>query len=171
MAKPPRRVRREPPKVWHNPDVVGLRRPSEPEQPQQEAAPQDRRVRGPARIVVGSKEPRDEKEVLLERLLERLSVAEGRAAISKIVAEVEEHGLVLPQDDQMTALQLLEHSDESRVQSALANLARILDKEPAKRATVLDSRLRRLEEFADEQATRQAAAELRKRVKALPGVT
>jgi hypothetical protein len=78
---------------------------------------------------------------------------------------------VLPQDDQMTALQLLEHPDETRVQAALSNLAQILDKEPAKRATVLDSRLRRLEEFADEQATRQAAAELRKRVKALPGVT
>lgn len=167
MTRRPRRVRHEPPKVWHNPDVVGVRRGDSTSEegaltPQDHGA--EKKVRS-AKIVAASAEPRDPKEVLLERLVEKLSVAEGRAAITKIVAEIEELGLSVPADNQLVNLQLLEHTDESRVFDAVQRLTQILDKEPAKRATVLDSRLRRLEEFAEELATRQAASDLRKLVR------
>lgn len=176
MTRRPRRIRHEPPKVWHNPDVVGVRRgddheaaPVSTEAPIAGALRRGARDARATKIVAASTEPRDEKEVLLERLLERLSVAEGRAAITKIVAEIEELGLAVPSDHQIANLQLLEHSDEARVKDAIECLQEILEREPPKRATVLDSRLRRIEELAEEAATRKAASELKRRVKALPG--
>lgn len=168
MTRRPRRVRHEPPKVWHNPAVVGFGAGAAESGGSSSGSPSDagadKKVRA-AKIVAASAEPRDPKEVQLERLVERLSHAEGRIAITKIVAEIEEQGLAVPRDHQLVNLQLLEHSDESRVFEALQRLGQILEKEPSKRPTVLDSRLRRLEEFAEEPATRAAASELRKRVR------
>jgi hypothetical protein len=120
-----------------------------------------------ARIVAAPAGARDEKELLLERLVERLGAAEGRLAIGKIVGEIEELGLSIPEDHQIAHLQLLEHSAEARVRASIARLGAILEKEPSKRGAVLESRLRRLEEFADEEETRSAAAELRRRIKAV----
>jgi hypothetical protein len=57
---------------------------------------------------------------------------------------------------------MLEHADEGRVQEALRVLLEILDEEPVKRKTVLDSRLRRLEDCAEETETRELTSELRK---------
>jgi hypothetical protein len=159
----PRRIRREPPKVWHNPAVVGG---SPREEAPAKVAPVAKVTRS-ARIVAAREGGRDEKELLLERLIERLGGAEGRIAIGKIVAEIEELGLSIPEDHQIAHLQLLEHSAESRVRASIARLGAILDKEPSKRGAVLESRLRRLEEFADEVETRTAAAELRRRIKAV----
>ncbi len=162
MTRRPRRVRHEPPKVWHNPDVVGASRDASNVAAGTPLLPaSDRKVRS-AKIVAASAEPRDPNEVLLERLVAKLSVAEGRVAITKIVAEIEEHGLAVPAEDQLVNLQLLEHTDEAHVFAAIERLALILDREPAKRPTVLDSRLRRLEEFAEEPATRAAASQRRK---------
>jgi hypothetical protein len=161
----PRRVRREPPKVWHNPAVVGGAS-HEQEAPTKVAAPAKAAARS-ARIVTARTDARDEKELLLERLVERLGAAEGRAAITKIVGEIEELGLSVPENHQIAHLQLLEHSAEPRVRASIARLAAILDKEPSKRGAVLESRLRRLEEFADDSETRAAAAELRRRIKAV----
>jgi hypothetical protein len=59
---------------------------------------------------------------------------------------------------------MLEHSREAYVQTAIEKLAAILAVEPCKRQTVLESRLRRLEEFADEAETRSAARDLRRKV-------
>jgi hypothetical protein len=161
----PRRVRREPPKVWHNPAVVGGA--AREEVPAKVAPAKVGLATRSARIVAARTDARDEKELLLERLVERLGAAEGRAAIAKVVGEIEELGLSVPDNHQIAHLQLLEHAAESRVRASIARLGVILEREPSKRAAVLESRLRRLEEFADEAETRAAAAELRRRVKAV----
>jgi SpoVK/Ycf46/Vps4 family AAA+-type ATPase len=59
-------------------------------------------------------------------------------------------------------VQLLEHDDESRVCDAIHRLTAIIGDEPPKRPQVLDARLRRLEDFADEAETRALAKQLRR---------
>jgi hypothetical protein len=63
--------------------------------------------------------------------------------------------------------QLLEHDDESRVCDAIRKLTAILGDEPPKRPQVLDARLRRLEEFADEAETQALAKQLRRHLKTI----
>ncbi len=189
MSKKTRRARHEPAKVWHNPEVMGVRRPSRPaaagtqgtsSPPAPEARSStalpvprgrasERGARDPSprsgRIVAPVSHAKDEREAERERLLGKLRLAEGRPAITRAANELFKDGFVLPEEDQLVHLQLLEHSDETHVRDAIAHLATILDQEPPKRFTVLDSRLRRLEELADEPETRAAAAELRRRTK------
>jgi hypothetical protein len=106
----------------------------------------------------------DERERERQRLVERLCAAEGRIAISRAADDLTKAGVDFPADDQHVHLQLLEHSDERIVQRAIVQLGEVLTVEPPKRFTVLESRLRRLEEFADEAPTRDAAAQLRRRI-------
>jgi hypothetical protein len=68
---------------------------------------------------------------------------------------------MLPRE-QDVQLALLEHSDEARVRDALDALAALLATEAPKRRTVLDSRLRRIEDCAEESATRDLASSLRR---------
>ena len=98
-----------------------------------------------------------------ERLLERLLKAEGRPAITKAANEYVKAGHAFPADQEVH-LQLLEHSSEDRVAESIALLDKLVEDEPVKRETVLDGRLRRLDEHAEFAATRELAADLRKKL-------
>jgi hypothetical protein len=112
---------------------------------------------------VAAQPPTDPKVLERERLLGRLVTAEGRPAITRAADAFVAAGFELP-EEQGVLLQMLEHSRESYVQSAIDKLATILTAEPCKRLTVLESRLRRLEEFADEPDLRASARDLRRQV-------
>ena len=62
-------------------------------------------------------------------------------------------------------LQLLEHFNEAHAREAVEVLSRLLEKEPPIKRPVLNQRLRRLEEYADEAGTREAAAQLRRTIR------
>ncbi|NUP09529.1 MAG: hypothetical protein HOW73_26085 [Polyangiaceae bacterium] len=175
MAKRTRRVRHEPPKVWHNPDVLGDRRGSKgtkkaatPAPAREDLPPSSRGAPRSGRIVAVQRDAPDDRAMERDRLLGKLRLAEGRSAVTRAADELFKAGFELPADDQHVHLQLLEHSDEARVRSALAQLRVILEEEPVKRFAVLDSRLRRLEEFAEDAEVRAAATELRRRAKPAP---
>jgi hypothetical protein len=107
----------------------------------------------------------DTREQERKRLILRLLASEGRAAISRAANDLELAGFTFPiaQDVQ---LQLLEHVDEGRAFEALQQLSSLLrDESPIKRP-LFEQRLKRLEESADEQAVRLAAAELRRAIRA-----
>jgi hypothetical protein len=117
-----------------------------------------------ARIASAGAAP-DEKTLERQRLLDRLRVAEGRTAITKAAAELKNAGFDPDPDDQESFIQLLEHTDEGVVQGAIVELSRILTEQPARRFAVLESRLRRLEQFADDPATQASAARLRRQAR------
>jgi hypothetical protein len=60
---------------------------------------------------------------------------------------------------------LLEHFNETRAREAIAVLAELLRREAPIKKPVFEQRLRRLEEYADEPATREAAADLRRSIR------
>ena len=113
--------------------------------------------------VVAAPAPRssDPRDLERQKLLDKLLGAEGRPQISKAANDFLGAGFAFP-DDQDVHLKLLEHSDEAFVRDALGAL--MLAGDLPKRRAVLESRLRRIEEFAEEQATRDAAAQLRRKV-------
>jgi hypothetical protein len=117
-----------------------------------------------AKIVAGPRNNADPREVERERLLYRVLAAEGRPAISRAAEDFFEAGFELPKA-QEPWLQLLEHKDEERVVEAIESLTAILDGEPPRRRAVLESRLHRIEEYADELSTQRAAGELRRALK------
>ena len=172
LAKRVRRQRHEPPKVWHNPDVVGASRPGSSIGAETKLAGaaaanvviEPPRPARPQRIVALVSAPVDAKTAERERLLARLAVAEGRTAITRAADAFAAAGFDLPDDDQAVQLQLLEHTRDDHVEAALGKLSRILAGEPCKRQAVLESRLRRLEEFAEEPSLRDAARRLRRQV-------
>ena len=96
-------------------------------------------------------------------LLRRVSAAQGSRAISDAIDDFLGAGHSLP-DDQEIFLQMLEHRDEQRVREALERLERLLMGQLPKRKPVLVQRLRRIEEHAEEESTRSAAAQLRRKV-------
>lgn len=117
-----------------------------------------------ARIVQAGSGTSDEREALRERLLERLLLAEGRGAVSKAARVYAEEGFTYP-ETQEAQLQLLEHVDETVAGQALQALERLLEREPVQKKPILDQRLRRLEEHAEEAEVREAAARLRRAVR------
>jgi hypothetical protein len=121
------------------------------------------RANGGGRIVLTAPAQSDPRTVERQKLLGKLLVAEGRPKISKAADDFFKAGFTLP-EEQDVYLQLLEHSDEERVRGALDVLGAILAGELPKRRAVLESRLRRIEQFAEEAATREAAERLRRRV-------
>ncbi|HMJ15626.1 MAG TPA: hypothetical protein VK524_29620 [Polyangiaceae bacterium] len=133
-------------------------RPSRPPEP---AAP----PRRSARIVqiAGSSSDEPEKERL--RLLSRLLGSEGRGAISRAAEEYRRAGFEFPAE-QAVQLQLLEHADEDQARQAISALSALLENEPPIKKPIFEQRLRRLEEYADEVATRSAAAALRRVIRA-----
>jgi hypothetical protein len=124
----------------------------------------------PGRIVLTPPPQSDPKAVERQRLLAKLLAAAGRPNITKAANEFLRAGFTFP-DEQDVYLQLLEHNDESHVRDAIGALDSILAGELPKRRAVLESRLRRIEEFADEPATRSAAERLRRRVNGRPDST
>ena len=118
-------------------------------------------VRRAARIVqLGGKEA-DAAERERRKLLGRLMESQGRGAITRAADEFLQHGFELP-NEQIVHLQLLEHFDEAKARDSLQAISRILESEPPIKRPVLDQRLRRLEEHADEAVTRELAAGLRR---------
>lgn len=96
-------------------------------------------------------------------LLRRVGAAQGSKAISDAIDAFHKAGFTLP-DDQEIYLQMLEHRDESRVREAIEKLDALLAGQLPKRKPVLVQRLKRLEEVAEEEATREAALTLRRKV-------
>jgi len=121
------------------------------------------RAAGGGRIVLAPPPQSDPLAVERQKLLGRLLVAEGRPKITKAADEFFKAGFTLP-EEQDVYLQLLEHSDEEQVRGAIDMLATLLAGELPKRRAVLESRLRRIEQFAEEPPTREAAERLRRRV-------
>jgi hypothetical protein len=117
-----------------------------------------------ARIVQPKSGLGDEREKLRAKLLSKLLTSEGRGAISRAADELAKAGFEAPAEQQYQ-LQLLEHFDESRARDAMQALAALLEREPPIKRPVLQQRLRRLEEHAEEQLTREAAATLRRNLR------
>ncbi len=150
--------------------------PAEPPSSDQAPATAPKRA---ARIIAGPRTTTLEpKELERQRLLGRVLAAEGRPLITRAVDEYLAGSFELPRT-QPVWLQVLEHRDEARVAEAIATLRAILAEpvpgpragesgaSPERRA-VLESRLRRIEELAEESATREAAAELRRFLQGKP---
>ncbi len=106
----------------------------------------------------------DAREAERARLLERILLSEGRSAISRAVDTYVEAGFELPVEQEVQ-LQLLEHVREDRAREAIGNMNALLEEAAPIKKPVLVQRLRRLEEYADEDSTREAAAELRRAIR------
>lgn len=189
-----RRIRKDETKVWHNPEIAPLTRspkngPSNRNETKVEQNRADKHHRAalealfapkpsadagangknkqettpkPNRVVAAPAPKNvDPRELERQKLLGKLLGSEGRPQITKAANDFLGAGFSFP-DDQEVHLKLLEHSDESFVRDALGALMLIADL--PKRRAVLESRLRRIEEFAEEQPTRDAAAQLRRKV-------
>jgi hypothetical protein len=115
------------------------------------------------RIVLAPPPQSDPTTIERQKLLAKLLAVSGRPAVTKAANEFLRAGHTFP-NEQDVYLQLLEHTSEDHVRSAIDALGVLLAGEPPKRRNVLESRLRRIEEFADEQATRAAAEKLRRQV-------
>jgi hypothetical protein len=103
----------------------------------------------------------DDRERERRKLLARVMASQGRGSITRAADEFLRHGFELP-DEQEVHLQLLEHFDETRARESLTAMSRLLESDPPIKKPVLDQRLRRLEEHADETITRDLAASLRR---------
>jgi hypothetical protein len=102
-----------------------------------------------------------------EKRLGKLLVAEGRVAVTKAAEDFVRAGFEFP-NEQDVQLKLLDHGTDHRVRDALAVLARLLDEGPPQRRTVLDARLRRLEDDAEDAEVRQLAGSIRRRLLSRP---
>jgi hypothetical protein len=118
-----------------------------------------------ARIVSIARGDTDAKERERQRLMDRLMASETRGAISRSADEYTRAGFDFP-EEQAVQLQLLEHFDEERARGAIEVLARLIERETPLKKPILEQRLRRLEEYGDEPATRSAAADLRRAIRA-----
>jgi hypothetical protein len=103
-----------------------------------------------------------------EKRLAKLLAAEGRAAVTKAAEDFARAGFDFPRE-QDVLLKLLDHGNDDRVRAALEGLATLLEEESPQRRTVLEARLRRLEDDADEADMRDLASSLRKRLLSRPG--
>ena len=158
--------------MWHDPLVTAAGRRQQEERERQEAEANAKKkpetaepAKRRARIIAGPSSNTDPRELEQQRLLARLLAAEGRPAITRAATDYREADHAFP-DTQEVGLQLLEHNDEEVVSEAIAQLTEILETEPPMRRAVLDSRLRRIEQFADEPAAQAAATGLRRLISA-----
>jgi len=161
LEKPTRRMKAASAKPRPNGSLLPLSQDQEPRPVETE----DRSRRREARIVQAKPGQLDERDRDRLRLLERVMLSEGRSAISRAVENYLSAGFELPAEQEVQ-LKVLEHFDEARARDALEVLARLLTSERPKQLPVFDQRLRRLEEYADEPATRAAAADLRRALRA-----
>jgi hypothetical protein len=98
-----------------------------------------------------------------QKRIAKLLAAEGRAEVTHAANRFLSAGFELP-DEQEVLLKLLEHADDGCVRSALEALGRLLDREAPQRRAILEARLRRLEDDADDTGIRSLAGALRKRI-------
>jgi len=104
-----------------------------------------------------------------QRLLERLMRSQGRVAISRAADELWESKFKAPRQQEVQ-IQLLEHENEQRARDAVFVMAELLQRESPIQRPVLDQRLRRLEEFAEDPITRDAARALRRSMRVHHGM-
>lgn len=114
-----------------------------------------------ARIVQRREDTIDESEQLRRRLLAQYLQSEGRSNITRAADKYLEAGFEIPVE-QEAQLKLLEHFDEARVRNAIGVLKDLLQTDEPQKLPLFRQRLRRLEDYADELATREAAADLRR---------
>ena len=95
--------------------------------------------------------------------LRKILAAQSTKSISDSIDGFLNAGHTLP-DDQEVFLQMLEHRNEDRVRDAIGKLEYLLMGQVPKRKPVLVQRLKRIEEHAEESATRDAAVALRRKV-------
>jgi hypothetical protein len=122
------------------------------------------------RIVLAPPPQSDPDAVNRQRLLAKFLAAEGRPSVSKTANEFLKAGFTFP-DEQDVHLKLLEHVDESMVCCAIDALTTLLAGALPQRRAVLESRLRCIEEYAEDDATRKKAEELRRRVSGRPSAS
>jgi hypothetical protein len=115
------------------------------------------------KIITARPPSTDPKVLERERMVAALLSATDRISIGRLVDALLAAGHEIP-ESQEAHLQVLEHHDEARVRASLSALDTILSREPAKRRPVLEQRLKRIEELADEPATRDLAALLRRKL-------
>lgn len=96
-----------------------------------------------------------------QQLLDRLVRSEGRLAISRAADDLWDSKIVPPKRQEVQ-IQLLEHENEQRARDAVFAMAELLQREAPIKRPVLDQRLRRLEQFAEDPITRDAAGALRR---------
>jgi hypothetical protein len=114
-----------------------------------------------ARIVSASVQDPDGRLLERERLLARILSSQGRGAITRAADQYRRAGFDFPVE-QPVQLQLLEHLDEVLVREAIDALRNIVVNEPPLKRPIFEQRLKRLEDSAEEEATRTAASELRR---------
>lgn len=124
-------------------------------------------ARRSARIVRAPAHDTDDAERERLRLLEKLRAAQGRTEISRAVNQLIAAGISVPLEQELQ-LQLLEHVDEAQVRAAMHALTQLFLEQAPMKKTLLQDRLRRLEEYAEEAQTREAAAALRRLLRDLP---
>lgn len=117
-----------------------------------------------ARIVQLSRGDSDAREQERLRLLDRLMDCETRGAITRCADSYTEAGFEFPEEQEIQ-LQLLEHFDDEHARRAIEALGRVLETEPPLKRPILDQRLKRIEEHADDPSTRDAAAVLRRQIR------
>ncbi len=105
-------------------------------------------------------DPRREER---DKRLAKLMAAEGHSAVTKACEAFVNAKLALP-EEQEVMLKLLDHDRDDRVRTALASLSVLLETEPPQRRAVLDARLRRLEDDAEDTDVRALASSLRKKL-------
>lgn len=96
-----------------------------------------------------------------QQLLDRLVRSQGRGAISRAADDLWECKFVAPKQQEVQ-IQLLEHENEQKARDAVFIMAELLQKEAPIKRPVLDQRLRRLEQSAEDPITRDAAGALRR---------
>jgi len=131
--------------------------------PKAAVAPAPAVAERPAKKVVTVPNREDPRGPERQKRLSKLLGAEGRAAVTKAAEDFAGAGFEFP-PEQEVMLKLLDHGREDRVLAALQGLARLLEEEPAQRRAVLDARLRRLEESADDAEVRTLATSLQKQL-------
>ena len=104
-----------------------------------------------------------------QRLLDRLMRSQGRVAISRAANDLWESKFKAPRQQEVQ-IQLLEHENEHRARDAVFIMAELLQRESPVQRPVLDQRLRRLEEFAEDPITRDAARALRRSMRVHHGM-
>jgi hypothetical protein len=119
------------------------------------------RTQRSARIVAAGAHDRDARLLERDRLLGRFMACEGRGAITRAADQYLRAGFDFPVE-QPVQLQLLEHLDEGLVRGAIDALRTIVTSEPPLKRPIFEQRLKRLEDSAEEEATRSAASDLRR---------
>jgi hypothetical protein len=120
--------------------------------------PKTSRLTAP-KIVTPRPPPTDARSVERLRLIDAHLAAQGRVAVTRATEALLGAEFAIP-DTQAHHLQILEHADEARARDAIDALAGLLLRESPRRLPLLEQRLRRLAEYAEEPSTRAAAISL-----------